>query len=175
MNFLQTLTKIVKKNQSLVCCGLDSDATKLPQSVSHHKNPQFMFNKTIIERTHDLVCAYKLNSAFYESEGIEGIQALHDTVHYINKNYSEIPVILDAKRADISNTNEGYIRFAFDYLGVQAITLHPYLGKEALLPFLKQKEKGLFILCKTSNPGSGEFQNLDCHGRPLFEIVAEQV
>ncbi len=155
MNFQEKLDKIVKKNNSLLCVGLDQYL--------------FSFNKKIIKQTYDLVCAYKPNSAFYEAQGAEGIQELKLTCDYLRKNYPEIPIILDAKRGDIGNSNQGYINYAFDYLGADAITLHPYLGKESLEPFLKLKDKGFFILCRTSNPGSGELQDLKVlqtlHGR----------
>jgi len=157
MTFLQKLDKSIKKNNSLLCVGLD--------------NGDFKFNKKIIDQTFDLVCAYKPNSAFYEAKGAKGIEELKKTFNYIQKKYPLIPIILDAKRGDIGNTNEGYVKFAFEYLKADAITLHPYLGKEALQPFIEQKEKGCFILCKTSNPGSGEFQDIG----NLYLTVAKNV
>jgi orotidine-5'-phosphate decarboxylase len=175
MTFQQKLDAIIKKNNSVVCVGLDSDIKKLPQHIQKKHNSQFLFNKEIINATHDLVCAYKPNSAFYEAQGVEGIRQLKMTCDYLKKNYSDIPIILDAKRADIGSTNEGYVSFAFDYLRVDAITLHPYLGKEALLPFLNKKEKGCIILCRTSNPGAGEFQDLSINSEPFYKKVARQV
>lgn len=160
MTFEQKLDAIVVKNNSLVCVGLDSDISKIPEHLKKEKFPQFAFNKAIIDVTHDLVCAYKPNCAFYEADGPEGIMELKLTCDYIHQTYPEIPIVLDAKRADIGNTNDGYAKFAFDYLGVDAITLHPYLGKEALKPFLDRADKGCIILCRTSNPGAGEFQDL---------------
>ncbi|MBI4226542.1 orotidine-5'-phosphate decarboxylase [Candidatus Roizmanbacteria bacterium] len=160
MKFQEKLDKIVRKNNSLLCVGLDSDLDKLPEKFKSKKNPQFEFNKFIIDTTHNLVCAYKPNSAFYEAEGADGIRELKLTCDHLKKNYPEIPIILDAKRGDIGSSNQGYIKYAFEYLKVDAITLHPYLGKESLEPFLDLKEKGFFILCKTSNPGAGEFQDL---------------
>ncbi len=175
MNFQSKLQEVSKKNNSLLCVGLDSDINKLPDYIKVSDNPQFEFNKAIIEATHDLVCAYKPNSAFYEAEGKEGIEQLRKTIHYLKEKYPEIPVILDAKRADIGSTNEGYVKFAYDYLGVDAITLHPYLGREALKPFLEKRDKEVFILCRTSNPGAGEFQDLMINGKPLYQVVAEKV
>lgn len=160
MNFQDKLKNIARKNNSLVCVGLDSDLAKIPQHLMSKNNPQFEFNKAIIDATADLVCCYKPNSAFYEAEGADGIKQLKLTMQFLKKNYPEIPVILDAKRADIGNTNEGYARFVFDYLMADAITLHPYLGRESLKPFLERKDRGLLILCKTSNIGAGEFQDL---------------
>jgi orotidine-5'-phosphate decarboxylase len=133
------------------------------------------FNKAIIDATHDLVCAYKPNSAFYEALGADGIIQLQQTVAYINETYPGIPVILDSKRADIGNTNDGYVKHSYDYLKVDAVTLHPYLGSEALQPFLDLNDKGAIILCRTSNPGSGEFQDLIVNGKPLYQQVAATV
>lgn len=161
MDFLTKFKKISQKNKSLVCVGLDQD--------------KFDFNKNIIEATHDLVCAYKPNSAFYEGQGVEGIKSLKQTCDYLKQNYPDIPIILDAKRGDIDSTNTGYINFVFKYLQVDALTLHPYLGKQALQPFLDLKDKFFFILCRTSNPGAGEFQDIASNGKKLFEQVAENV
>ncbi len=159
MTFYQRLDAAVAKNNSLVCVGLDSDITKIPPAFRSDQTPQFSFNKSIIDATHDLVCAYKPNSAFYEARGAQGVTELKATCDYIREKYPDIVLILDAKRGDIGSTNEGYVSFAFEYLGADAITLHPYLGKEALAPFLNRKDKGCIILCRTSNPGAGEFQD----------------
>src|SRR3989344_7987369 len=160
MNFQEKLDLIVKKNNSLLSIGLDSDLSKVPDKFKKAKNSQFEFNKFIIDSTHDLVCAYKPNSAFYEAEGLKGILSLKFTCHFLKKKYPHIPIILDAKRGDIGSSNKGYLKYAFDFLQADAITLHPFLGKESLESFLKLKDKGFFILSKTSNPGAGEFQNL---------------
>lgn len=175
MNFIQKLKKIVKKNNSLVCIGLDSDIKKIPQVFLKKKYPQFEFNKAIINQTHDLVCAYKPNTAFYEAEGESGIKQLKMTFTYLQKHHPRITTILDGKRADIGNTNQGYLKLVFDYLQADAITLNPYLGQEALKPFLERKDKGCILLCKTSNPGSGEFQNLKSQNKPLYQHVAFNV
>ena len=131
MTFQEKLDKIVKKNKSLVCVGLDQNLLS--------------FNKTIIEATADLVCSYKLNTAFYESIGHEGINALKDTCDYLKEKYPEIPIIIDAKRGYIGNTNNGYVQFIFTYLGADAVTVHPYLGEEAIRPFLDLKDKGIIF------------------------------
>ncbi len=159
-----------EKNNSLLCVGLDSDIAKLPDGVD-----QVTFNKAIIDATHDLVACYKPNSAFYEAAGDEGIRNLKETCDYITQKHPDIPIILDAKRADIGNTNNGYIEYAFEYLGVDAITLHPYMGGEAIQPFLDRADKGAVILCRTSNPGSAEFQDLEVDGAPLYQAVARRV
>lgn len=175
MNYIAKLDKVAKKNNSLLCVGLDSDYHKLPRFLLDHRYPQFAFNKVIIDATHDLVCAFKPNSAFYEVQGEHGILQLKMTCDYIREKYRGIPVILDAKRGDIGESNDRYDRFAFEYLDVDAITLHPYLGREALEPFLNHKDKMCYILCRTSNPGAGEFQDLKSGGKPLYQIVARHV
>ncbi len=175
MTFQQKLDAIVDKNNSFLCIGPDPDWNKLPQVVKGKKYPQFVFNKAIIDATHDLVCAYKPNSAFYEYLGSDGIEQLKLTCDYIRKTYPEIPIIIDAKRGDISSTNEGYVAYAFDYLQADAITLHPYLGREAVQPFLDRADKGCIILCRTSNPGAGEFQDLLVEGDPLYLYLAKKV
>lgn len=175
MTFNDKLYKIIKKNNSLVCVGLDSDIDKIPLHIRNGQHPQFTFNKAIIDATADLVCAYKPNTAFYEQRGKGGIEALKMTCDYLKEKYPEIVIIIDAKRADIGNTNNGYVQFIFEYLGADAVTLHPYLGKEALMPFLEQKDKGCIILCRTSNKGAGEFQDLESNGKKIYQIVAEKV
>lgn len=168
------------QRQHFVCVGLDSDYERLPASIKQGRSVEgalFSFNRAIIDATRDLVCAYKPNAAFYEARGEAGIRALTKTVHYIRENLAHIPVILDAKRADIGSTNQGYVRAAFDELGVDAITVHPYPGKEALAPFLERKDKGIIVLAKTSNPGSGEFQDVPVGEarEPLYQYVARHV
>ena len=160
-----------------VCVGLDSEASKIPESVKGKDTATrvFSFNKSIVDATKDIVLAYKANSAFYEALRERGMRTLYETVAYINTVAPQVPVILDAKRGDIGNTNNGYVSMAFDYLEVDAITVQPYLGREALQPFLDRKEKGIIVLVKTSNPGAGELQDLKLDGRPLYEHVAERV
>lgn len=176
MQIQEKLQKIQLENNSLICVGLDSDCSKIPSHLQRNPDSQFEFNKAIIDATTDLVCAYKPNTAFYEAYGTDGLTQLKKTCDYIRANCPGIVIILDAKRADIGNTNEGYVTFAFDYLKADAVTLHPYLGKEAIQPFLDRTEKGSIILCKTSNPGSGEFQNRkDENGEELYKSVARNV
>lgn len=175
MDFREKLDKIVKKNNSLLCVGLDSDIGKIPSHLKREKYPLFTFNKAIIDETHDLVCAYKPNSAFYEAEGAFGITQLKMTCDYLEEKYPEIVIILDAKRGDIGSTNEGYVKFIFDYLGFDAVTLHPYLGKEAIQPFLDRRDRGCIILCRTSNPGAGELQDLQTGGETLYKVIAKKV
>jgi len=149
-----------------VCVGLDSDiskirALKIVPASDYLPDLQtiMVFNKIIVDVTCDLVCAYKPNTAFYEALGSTGWQALRNTIAYIHNVAPDVPVILDAKRADIGNTNSGYVEMAFEYLKADAITIHPYLGAESLGPFLSCSNKGIFVLCRTSNLGAGEFQD----------------
>ncbi len=167
--------KRANKINSLLCVGLDSDFAKIPKRFLKLKFPQFEFNKWIIKETNEYTAAYKPNSAFYEARGDKGIKELKMTMEYLNKNHPDIFTILDAKRADIGNTNNGYVSAIFDWLNFDAITLHPYLGKEALQPFLDRKDKSCIILCRTSNIGAGELQDLKIKGKTIWQIVAEKV
>lgn len=153
-----------------LCVGLDPDIAKLPKGET-----QLSFNQAIIEATKNIVAAFKPNSAFYESQGAAGYETLKKTIAFIHKQAPHALVILDAKRADIGNTNKGYAQSAFEDLKADAITLNPYLGGEALQPFLDYKEKGCFILCRTSNEGAKEFQDLKVDDEPLYLKVAKHV
>lgn len=175
MDFKTRLATSVAQNNSLVCVGLDSELSKLPSKFKSSKEPMYEFNCAIIDATANLVCAYKANSAFYEAEGPSGIEQLQKTVAYIHDKYPGIPVILDAKRADIGNTNTGYTKFIFEYLNVDAVTVHPYLGHEAIEPFLEYKDRGIIVLCRTSNSGAAEFQDLEANGQRLYQTVAQNV
>ncbi|MBA7653841.1 Orotidine 5'-phosphate decarboxylase [subsurface metagenome] len=147
-----------------VCVGLDTDLKnpKFPETAIKDSSEKtiFSFNQAIIDATCETVCAYKPNVAFYDRLGWEGRMALVRTVVYINDRAPGVPVIGDFKRGDIGNTNLGYVDEAFEVFGFDAVTLHPWLGGEALQPFLDREDKGFFILCRTSNPGAGEFQDL---------------
>ena len=168
MNFIEKLTGATQKNNSLLCVGLDPDPERMPDKVG-----VFEFNKAIIDATSDLVCAYKLNFAFYEALDDEGWDALKHTIKYIP---DDIPVIGDAKRGDIGNTAKAYARAIFSNLDFDATTVNPYLGFDSIEPFIKYTDKGVFILCRTSNAGALDFQSLHCEvdsGHcPLFELVA---
>lgn len=172
--FLEKIELCSSKQNTLLCIGLDTDINLIPDSLQG-KDSQYYFNKAIIDATHDIVCAYKPNSAFYEAQGIEGIDQLKKTCDYIRKTYPEVPIILDAKRGDIGSTNNGYAIFAFDYLGADAITLNPYLGKVANAPFLSRKDKGCIFLCRTSNLGAEEFQNMMVKDEPLYMIIGRKI
>lgn len=170
MNFFDKLAAAAAKNNSRLCVGLDSD----PARIADGSNVAD-FNKAIISATGELVCAYKINLAFYEAGGEAGMQALRDTLGVIPEH---IPAIGDGKRADIGNTSKAYARAIFDELGFDAVTVNPYLGHDALEPFLGYREKGIYILCRTSNAGAGDFQNLICRTPggelPLYRVVADR-
>jgi orotidine-5'-phosphate decarboxylase len=155
--------------------GLDSDFEKIPDKFKTLAMPQFEFNKWIIEETHEYAAAFKMNSAFYEARGDQGIRELKETMEYLKVYYPDIFTILDAKRGDVDNTNTGYAKFIFDWLGFDAVTLSPYLGGAVLAPFLERKDKASIILCRTSNTGAGELQDLKVEGKALWQIVAEKV
>lgn len=149
-----------------VCVGLDSEVGKIPDCVNnmftHYTAKQAMasFNWCIVNATKDVVCAYKLNLAFYIANGDRDLRALRETVQCIRTVAPDVPVILDAKEMDIGNTNIGYVQMAFEYCEADAITVNPYLGMEAAQPFLDQKDKGIVVLCRTSNKVADEFQDL---------------
>jgi orotidine-5'-phosphate decarboxylase len=158
--------------------GLDPDPGRIPDSVAPGAAPAARvveFNRRIVEATTDLAVAYKPNAAFYEALGGAGFPALSETIAAIRDKAPSAAVILDAKRADIGSTNAGYVAAAFDELGADAITVHPYLGGEALAPFLEREDKLVFVLARTSNPGAGELQDLVADGLPLYRHVARAV
>ena len=172
MYALDRLQKIQAKNKSMICLGLDLDPKRMPSEFTTSVKAMFDFAVRIVEATSDIVCAYKPNIAFYESLGGEGLSLLRMIVERIP---DEIPVILDAKRGDIGNTSAHYAHALFDGLKADWVTLNPYMGYDSLRPFLEYKDKGVFILCLTSNPGSKDFQMLMVDGKPLYRIVAEKV
>jgi orotidine-5'-phosphate decarboxylase len=158
--------------------GLDPDPARIPGSVapgSATAERLIEFNRAIVAATAELACAYKPNAAFYEALGADGFRALEETVAAIRLEAPGAAVILDAKRADIGSTNAGYVTAAFDRIGADAVTVHPYLGGEALAPFLARREKLVFVLARTSNPGAGELQDLVAAGVPLYRHVARAV
>ena len=155
--FLDKLLGASRSNNSLLCVGLDVDWRRLPPSFTKNADGAYQFAVAIIEATQDLVCAYKPNIAFWEAMGPEGLAALKAVREHIN---IDVPVIVDAKRDDIPNTAEAYVRALFDVYGFDAATVNPYLGAESLRTFLGRPDRGAFVLCKTSNPGSGDPQDL---------------
>jgi len=166
MKFIEKLHAASAKKRSWLCIGLDPDPARLSG------RDILQFNTAIIEATADLVCAYKPNLAFYEALGRDGLSILTGTIDRIP---GDIPVIADAKRGDIGNTAKAYASSLFDVLGADAATVSPYLGGDSIEPFTDYADKGVFILCRTSNPGSADFQNVtDFRGRHVYELVAEK-
>jgi orotidine-5'-phosphate decarboxylase len=172
---MKKLLNRVRKCNSLLCVGLDSETSKLPKKFLKTKHPQYEFNKWIIDETNKFVCAYKPNVAFYESRGDRGIRELKMTMEYLKRQHNNIFTICDAKRGDVGNTSQNYAEAIFDWLGFDAVTLNPYLGAEALEPFLNRKDKVSIILCRTSNPGAGEFQDLRTSRGKVWERIAWNV
>jgi len=175
MTFLEQLKETIAHHNSLLCVGLDTDLTKIPQHIQMEPDSAYLFNKAIIDATSELVCAYKINIAFYSAYGEHGLDTLLQTVSYIKDTYEHIPVILDAKRGDIGSTSEKYANEAFDVIEADAVTVNPYMGFDSIKPFLERKDKGVIVLCRTSNEGANDFQQLDIAGKPLYLHVAEKV
>lgn len=182
-NFISALRTNWQKKNSLLCVGLDSEYDKLPKFLKRKYSSMteaiLAFNKAIIENTADFVSAYKIQYAFYGALGEPGITALRKTVTYIHKNHPSTPVILDAKRNDIGNTAEAYAVEVFDNYGVDAVTVNPYLGHDSCEPFLRRNRKGVICLCRTSNPGAHDFQDLPTEfegkTRPLYQVIALKI
>lgn len=175
MTFYEKLNRIWDKSGSLVCVGLDPDLGKIPPHLTaegDEPHPAFLFNRAVIDATADLVCAYKPQIAYFSGQVLEKDLAL--TLNYLQERYPDIPVILDGKRGDIGATAALYAREAFDRYGADALTVNPYLGGDSLEPFLERKDKGVVILCRTSNPGAGDLQDLEVEGRKLYLVVAEK-
>lgn len=173
MKFIEKIQKIVKKNNSLLCVGLDIDKQKMPRFLfKEKKDPYFEFNKSIINATKDTVCAYKLNMAFYEVLGKNGIELLEKTINYIP---DDIVIILDGKRNDINSTARFYAKSLFEIFEADAVTINPYLGFDGIKPFLDYKEKCSFILCRTSNKSARDLQDIKSDNIPLYQIVANKI
>ena len=169
--FIEQLERAWDVNGSLVCVGLDPEIERFPPQVVDQASPIFQFNKAIIDATADLVCAYKPQFAHYAA--YEAEDQLERTIDYIQSTYPGIPVILDSKRGDVGNTAERYAIEAFERYHADAVTVNPYLGGDSMEPFLKYEDKGVIILCRTSNPGAGDLQDLEVGGRRLFHVVAD--
>jgi orotidine-5'-phosphate decarboxylase len=173
--FTDKLASAASRNRSLLCVGLDVDPRLAPPSLVGSDGWIERFALGIVEATADLVCAYKPNIAFYEALGIDGYHGLRRVLDGLPK---EALRIVDAKRGDVGNTAEAYARALFDVWGADAVTVNPYQGADALAPFISYRDRGVFILCKTSNPGSSDFQDLtvDWDGAriPLYEAVAHK-
>ena len=168
----QQLFENIKKKQSFLCVGLDTDIKKIPEHLLKEEDPIFAFNKAIIDATADLCIAYKPNLAFYESMGVKGWIAFEKTVNYIKQNYPDQFIIADAKRGDIGNTSAMYARTFFEELDIDAVTVAPYMGEDSVTHFLTYEKKWVILLALTSNKGSHDFQlTEDKEGERLFEKV----
>ena len=168
----QQLIDNIRRKQSFLCVGLDTDIKKIPDFLLDSHEPIFAFNKAIIDATADLCVAYKPNLAFYECLGVKGWQALEKTVKYIRQNYPDQFIIADAKRGDIGNTSAMYARSFFEDLQVDAVTVAPYMGEDSVTPFLGYDNTWVILLALTSNKGSHDFQlTEDAQGERLFEKV----
>jgi len=174
MSFSDKLQEAWKASNSLVCVGLDPEPRKFPNGLRDAPGGIFEFNKAIVDATRDLVCAYKPQFAHYAAHGAE--QQLEHTIDYIKATAPNAIVILDSKRGDVGSTAEQYAQEAFERYGADAVTVNPYLGRDSVEPFLKHTDKGVIILCRTSNPGARDLQDLHVGpGKMLFQHVAETV
>jgi orotidine-5'-phosphate decarboxylase len=173
MTFLDKIIRAVASRQSTLCVGLDPEVTRLPAGFEPNAAGLVSFNREIIAATMDLVCAYKPNFAFYEALGGPGFDALSETLAAIP---DDVAIIADAKRGDIGNTARSYAAAIFERFGCDAATVSPYLGGDALEPFIAYRDRGVFVLCRTSNDGAGELQDLRVSyagtDRLLYEVVA---
>jgi orotidine-5'-phosphate decarboxylase len=173
MNFQQRLQQAWQSRDSLLCVGLDPEPGRLPSPLAGHADAVFEFCRAIVDATADLVCCFKPQIAHFAAQ--RGEDALERLIAYVHQTQPGIPVILDAKRGDIGSTAQHYATEAFDRYAADAVTLNPYLGHDALKPFLDRADKGAVILCHTSNPGAGDLQELDVGGTPLYQRVAQRV
>ena len=179
MNFLEKLVMASRQQNSLLCVGLDPEPGRFPTVLQKQSTAKAVvhFCQAIIEATVRYVCAYKPNMAFFEVLGPEGMYVFQEVLAAIP---AHIPVIVDAKRGDLDNTARNYAAAVFDVYGCDAVTVNPYLGYDSVAPFLAYHEKGVILLCRTSNPGARDFQDLLVYGekgqvRPLYEVVAQHV
>lgn len=172
MKFVQRLERAWAAGDTLLCVGLDPDPAKLPKHLAAASHPLFEFGRAIVDATADLVCAFKPQIAYYAAARAEN--QLEMTIAYIRRHHPVIPVILDAKRGDIGSTAEMYAREAFERYQADAVTVNPYLGFDALAPFLEFQDKGVIVLCRTSNPGARDVQDIESKGRKLYEVIAEK-
>ena len=169
-NFYKKLFNSWNRQNSLLCVGLDPDLTRLPEVVRSGREPLYLFNKEIIDATAQWVCSFKPQIAYYSAIGAEA--QLEKTIHYIKSKYPEITVVLDAKRGDIGSTAKMYAKEAFERYHADAVTVNPYMGGDSLEPFLQYENQGVIVLCRTSNPGGGDIQQLDSGGSPVYQHVA---
>lgn len=173
MTFIEKLAAAWAANDSLLCVGLDPDTAKLPPHLLNQPDAIFAFCKAIIDATADTACAFKPQIAYFAALRAEDqLEAICD---YLRKNYPQIPIVLDAKRGDIGATAEQYAREAYERYGADAVTVNPYMGFDSVAPYLEWKDRGVIILCRTSNPGGSDLQFLTADGKPVYQHVAHLV
>ena len=171
MSFIESLRAAWKKNNSLLCLGLDPDPNRFPEYLQGRPDGLYLFCEQNVRDLADIICCVKPQIAYFAANKAE--DDLEKLIAYIHKDHPDIPVILDAKRGDIGSTAEQYAVEAFERYKADAVTLSPYLGRDSIEPFLAYPDKGLFLLCRTSNPGGSDLQSLDVGGRKLYEHVAD--
>ncbi len=172
MKFVERLKQAWNAGETLLCVGLDPDPARLPKHLAAAKHPFFEFGRAIVDATADLVCAFKPQIAYYAAARAE--DQLEMTIDHIRRHHARIPVILDAKRGDIGSTAEMYAKEAFERYQADALTVNPYLGSDSLAPYLAYADKGVIVLCRTSNPGARDLQDIESRGRKLYQIIAEK-
>jgi len=173
MHFMQSLQQAWVRHDSLVCVGLDPEPAKFPAHLRDAPDAVFAFCAAIVDATADLACAFKPQIAHFAALRAE--DTLERLIAHIHAKHPGVPVILDAKRGDIGSTAQHYSTEAFERYRADAVTLNPYLGRDSIQPFLDHADKGVILLCRTSNPGGADFQALDCGGQPLYLRVAETI
>ena len=173
MNFMQALRDRWDGANTLVCVGLDPEPAKFPAHLRDTPDAVFEFTRAIIDATAPMACCFKPQIAHFAALGAEA--ALQRCIAHVHAHHPGVPVILDAKRGDIGSTAERYAIEAFDRFAADAVTLNPYLGRDSVQPFLDRADKGVVLLCRTSNKGAEDFQDLDCGGLPLYQRIAEKV
>jgi orotidine-5'-phosphate decarboxylase len=173
VNFIHKLDAAIARNDSLLCVGLDPDIAKLPAELQGRPHAMADFCKAIIDATAGMVCAFKPQIAYFAALAAEDqLQAVCD---YLRSAYPHIPIVLDAKRGDIGATAEQYAREAFERYGADAVTVNPYMGFDSVEPYLQWQDRGVIVLCRTSNPGGSDLQFLQVDGQPLYQHVARLV
>jgi len=173
MNFIDKLTAAWRRNDSLLCVGLDPDVARFPAHLRDAPDGIVEFCKAIIDATADLACAFKPQIAYFAALGAE--DQLEAICRYLGERYPHIPLILDAKRGDIGATAHQYAREAFDRYGADAVTVNPYMGFDSVEPYMEWQDRGVIVLCRTSNAGGSDLQFLDVGGQPLYQHVARLV
>ena len=173
VNFINKLSAAWTTNDSLLCVGLDPDVARLPVELQHEADGIFLFCKAIIDATADLACSFKPQIAYFAALGAE--RQLEQVCAHVRDTYPHIPLILDAKRGDIGATARQYAREAFDRYGADAVTVNPYMGFDSVEPYMEWADRGVIVLCRTSNPGGSDLQFLKVDGQPLYQHVARMV